>query len=136
TNGHCKAAVSKRTGDLTSLIYKDIETLEKHSGHPDGYWEQQPANAAAKVTIDPATNEGHRAEVSVKGRAGGGAGGGTNNVEIEIRYTMGRDDSGIYTYAIFSHDAKSPNGAVGESRYGAKLAIDTFDWLSIDANRN
>ncbi len=32
------------------------------------YWEQTPAGTVtAKVTIDPATNGGERAEVSVKG---------------------------------------------------------------------
>ena len=134
-NGFCTATVSKRSGDLTSLVYKGLETMGYDSGHPAGYWEQQPANANASVTIDPKTNDGERAEVAIKGAATGGVGGGTSNVDLEIRYTLGGHDSGVYTYAIFSHDAKAAAGGIGESRYGAKLSK-IFDWLSIDAARN
>jgi rhamnogalacturonan endolyase len=135
TNGYCTAVISKRNGDLTSLVYKDIETLGFDSGHPAGYWEQQPAGATSSITIDPATNDGQRAEVSIKGTAAGGVGGGTNNVRLEIRYTMDRSTSGIYTYAIFSHDDVSRPASIGESRYGAKLS-NVFDWISIDEKRN
>ena len=63
------------------------------------------------ITIDPAKNGGERAEVSVKGVTGdqvavepARAGGGTH-CDMEIRYALGRGESGIYTYAIFSHPA-------------------------------
>lgn len=134
-NDYCVAVISKRSGDLISLVYKGIETLGFDSGHPAGYWEQHPANPTAGITIDPATNGGQRAEVSIKGIAAGGVGGGTSNMKMEVRYSMGAEDSGIYTYAIFSHDAASGAGGIGESRYGAKLS-NVFDWLSIDAERN
>ncbi len=135
SNSHCTAVVSKQTGDLTSLTFNGIETLGYGSGHNAGYWEQSPANAVASVTIDPASNDGQRAEVSIKGAATGGVGGGTRNVQLEIRYTLGRGDSGIYTYAIFSQLDNSSAASIGESRYAVKLA-NTFDWLSIDEKRN
>ena len=134
-NAHCTAVVSKKSGDLISLVYKGIETLGFDSGHPAGYWEQHPANPTSAITIDPSSNSGQRAEVSVTGTAAGGVGGGTFNMKMEVRYSMGAADSGIYTYAIFSHDANSGPGGLGESRYGAKLS-NVFDWLSIDAERN
>src|ERR1700733_3735607 len=52
-------------------------------------------------------------------------------VDMEIRYTLGRDDHGIYTYAIFNHAANYPATEIGESRYGFKLNGQVFDWLSI-----
>jgi rhamnogalacturonan endolyase len=57
------------------------------------------------VTIDPRTNGGVRAEVSVKGVSGGrkmghgpGVAAGAEGdlpVDIEIRYALGQDESGI-----------------------------------------
>jgi rhamnogalacturonan endolyase len=57
-------------------------------------------------------------------------------VDMEIRYTLGRDDHGIYTYAIFNHPANYPATEIGESRYGFKLNGQVFDWLSIDKTRD
>ena len=107
SNAWCTAKVSKRTGDLVSLKFKGIETMGFASGHHAGYWEQNPSSAAnlsATVTIDPAANKGERGEVSVKGV------GGRTPFDLEIRYTMGRDDHGVYTYAIFSHEPSYPAG--------------------------
>jgi rhamnogalacturonan endolyase len=57
-------------------------------------------------------------------------------LDLEIRYTLGREDHGIYTYAIFTH--QPPYGAtqLGESRYGFKLNQQVFDWLSVDKQRD
>jgi rhamnogalacturonan endolyase len=69
-NGYLTATINKSTGDMTSLKVHGLETQGYVSGHHAGYWEQTPKGAAkmeSKVTIDPATNGGERAEVSVKG---------------------------------------------------------------------
>ncbi len=145
SNGIVTARVNKTTGDLTSLEYRGLETMGHGSGHPAGYWEQTPARAAqltATLTIDPAANGGARGEVSVKGISGGkpldggGQPGGSMLCDLEIRYTLARGESGLYTYAIFSHPAAYPATQIGESRFGAKLNGQVFDWMSIDARRN
>jgi rhamnogalacturonan endolyase len=128
SNGIATATISKRSGDMTSLVFKDLELMGHGSGHPAGYWEQSPANAIDTITIDPKANGGQRGEVSIKGPSG--------SVNLEIRYTIGRGESGVYTYAIFSHETDGGPGGVGESRYGAKLNGDVFDWMSIDRNRH
>ena len=62
-NGIVKMTLLKRNGNLTSLVYHGIEVLTRGQ-----YWEQVPSGIiTAKVTIDPASNGGERAEVSVKG---------------------------------------------------------------------
>jgi len=74
SNGYLEATISKKTGDMTSLKVKGIETMGYVSGHHAGYWEQNPNGAdkmEAKVTIDPAANGGERAEVSIKGWSDG-----------------------------------------------------------------
>ena len=64
-----------------------------------------------------------------------GAPGGGTRCDIEVRYSLGRGESGIYAYAIFSHPPEYTAMGVGESRYITKLN-QLFDWLSVDADRN
>src|SRR6202046_5740635 len=117
-NGYLTVKVDKVTGDLVSVktpktVTPDVELMGFVSGHHAGYWEQRPAVAArreTKVTIDPASVNGERAEVSVKGWSDGksilgghptaaGQEGGLI-ADLEIRYALGRGDHGLYTYAI------------------------------------
>jgi rhamnogalacturonan endolyase len=145
------AKVRKSSAELVSLVYKGIETMyipqegdRLGGGHPWGYWEQTPGPESRNVltiTIDPATNGGQRGEVSIKGYYNGtiitpSAPGGGAMADIDIRYTMGRGESGVYTTAIYTHEATHPAGQIGEARWGAKLNPAVFDWLSVDWNRN
>jgi rhamnogalacturonan endolyase len=73
-NGYVTASISKTTGDMVSLKYQGLETMGYVSGHHAGYWEQNPSGAVRKadtITIDPAKNNGERAEVSIKGWSDG-----------------------------------------------------------------
>ncbi len=139
-NGIVKATINKRSGTMPSLVYRGMETM----GGGGGVWEETPQLAPQLtqiVTIDPATNEGDRAEIAIKGVTGGtvmlspNAPGGGTYCDIEIRYSLAHGDSGIYTYAIFSHPASYGAMGVGESRYVAFIS-QAFDWLSVDADRN
>jgi rhamnogalacturonan endolyase len=140
-NGIVKATVTKDSGLMPSLIYKGVEIL-KASG---GTWEHNPQGAPTltnSISIDPATNGGERAEVSIKGISGGtftmtrGAPGGGTMVDIEIRYSLGRGDSGIYVYSILHHPASYPAMGVGaEDRYITRLN-QSFDWITVDKDRN
>ena len=141
-NGTVSARVSKRSGDLTSLKYKSLELLDNSSARPSGYWSHDATRGerTTRITIDPKANSGERGEVSVLGVSGGnpmGSGpGGSVIADIEIRFSLGRDDSGIYTYSIFTHPTNYPATSVGEARFCAKLNDDIFDWMTVDANRN
>ncbi len=122
-NGIVKATIDKRNSNMTSLIYRGIETMG-----PGGRWEQRPSGKVTySLTIDPAQNGGVRAEVAMKGVNG--------RMDIEIRYALQRGASGIYTYAIFSHGANYPAVGEGESRFITQLNS-IFNWLSVDADRN
>jgi rhamnogalacturonan endolyase len=190
-NGIVKMTVLKRNGNLSSLVYHGTEILTRGE-----YWEQVPTGTiTAKVTIDPSTNGGERAEVSVLGvnpgdannpsplggppgggvpaaqeprfpaaagaapgatgpagpggarrpgapgaqgapggpRPGGPRGGG---MDIETRYTLERGTSGFYTYAEYTHKASYPPAGEGESRFILESMNRTFDWLSVDQDRN
>jgi rhamnogalacturonan endolyase len=145
SNGIVTARVAKRSGDLTSLRYQETELLTDKSGHPGGYWSHDTTGGAqtlARITIDPRANGGARGEVSVKGISGGrrmghgpgAASGGDFPADIEIRYTLGREDSGVYTYCSFEHPPDYPAASMTEARYCAKLA-DLFNWMTLDAKR-
>src|SRR5262249_12573401 len=110
-NGIVTAMVAKDSGDLVSLKYKDMEmlaTIKDADGMPDmkadppgqngrgfgpftdhqyGFWSHDAMgprdghDAVATITIDPKSNNGERAEVSVKGSSAGrkmGTGPGAN----------------------------------------------------------
>jgi rhamnogalacturonan endolyase len=181
-NGIVKMTVLKRNGNLSSLVYHGIEVLTRGE-----YWEQVPSGTiTAKITIDPATNGGERAEVSVLGvnpgdpnnpsplggppgggvpaaqeprfpaaapaagaagsRGPGGLGGAAGarppagprggGMDIETRYTLERGTSGFYTYAEYTHKANYPPAGEGESRFILESMNRTFDWLSVDQDRN
>ncbi|MDR3744974.1 MAG: polysaccharide lyase family protein [Acidobacteriaceae bacterium] len=140
-NGIVKATIRKDSGSMASLVYHGVETM----GGNGGYWEQTPQDAQQltnTINIDPATNGGARAEVSIKGVSGGqimlgrGAPGGGTYCDMEIRYALGRGDSGIYVYAIFTHPPSYRASGVGaESRYITRLS-QSFDWITVDKDRN
>jgi len=146
SNGVITAHVSKRTGDMTSMTFRGREMLNDKSGHPGAYWSHDTTGGkaiVARLTIDPRTNGGERAEVSVKGISGGikmghgpgAAPDGDFPADIEIRYTLHRGDTGIYTYCTFDHRPEYAAATMTEARFAAKLA-DTFDWMTVDAKRD
>ena len=142
-NGIVTARVSKRSGDLVSLKFKDLQMLDADDrGRSYGYWSHDALRGerSTRITIDPTTNAGERGEVSVKGIANGrpmGNGpGGSVIADIEIRYALGRGDSAVYTYCTFHHPTNYPGTSVGEARFCAKLNDAIFDWMTVDSNRN
>ena len=141
-NGIVTARASKRSGDLLSLKYQGLELLDAGSSPRGGYWSHAIANGEhlTRITIDPKANGGQRGEVSLKGIYNGtpmGNGpGGSAIADIEIRYTLDRALSGVYTYTIFEHKTNYPATAVGEARFCAKLNDDVFDWMTVDSRRN
>jgi rhamnogalacturonan endolyase len=145
-NGTITARVLKRSGDLSSLKWRGREMLTDASGHPGAYWSHDTTGGArlmTRVTIDPKTNGGARAEVSVKAISGGikmghgpgAAADGDFPADIEIRYTLSRGDSGVYTYCVFDHRPEYPAATMTEARFAAKLAT-MFDWMTVDAKRD
>ncbi len=140
-NGFVTAKIAKRSGDLVSLVYKGIETLEGGSGHPYAYWSHAGPGTKSEhsITIDPAANGGERAEISCRffslGQAVGRGPGGSAIADIEIRYAVGRRDSGVYTYSIFTHKPEYPAFSLGEARFAAKLNPRVFDYMTVDKNR-
>ncbi len=166
SNGTVTARVDKNSGDLLSVRFKDTEMLatifgpdglpdttidkpganmrgggHKYTDHQYGFWshDTKGPHTIARVTIDPKTNGGQRAEVSIKGISDGkpmGAGPGGNFIsDVEIRYTIGRGEPGLYTYSIFEHQPSYPASSLGEARFCVKLNS-FFDWMTVGPKWN
>jgi rhamnogalacturonan endolyase len=124
-NGIVKATFAKRSGNPLQILYRGINIIPNRGS----FWEQTPSGSVtASVTISPATNGGERAEVSIKGVNG--------SMDIETRYALERGSSGFYTYAEYTHKASYPPAGEGESRFILESMNRTFDWLSVDDDRN
>jgi len=122
-NGLVKATINKNNGNMPSLIYHGVSIVGRSE-----FWETVPGGTVTPaVTIDPAKNNGTRAEVAVKGVNG--------RMDIEVRYTMERGVSGFYTYAEYTHGPGYPAAGFGENRFILQMNP-TFDWISVDADRN
>ena len=143
SNGLLTAKIIKHSGGLSSLVFQGVETMVGGSGggRAGGNWSHAPSGTITdNVTINPNDNGGERAEVAVKGVSGGqpsgGGPGGSTIADIEIRYALGRGDTGLYTYCTFEHKAGYPATSIGEARFYVKLNDSVFDWMTVDANRN
>lgn len=131
-NGIIKLNVAKRDGNISALVYHGIDILTRGRE-----WEQVPSGTVtSRVTIDPASNGGERAEVAVKGINPGGADRRGGGMDIETRITMERGTSGFYTYDEYTHPASYPFVHVGENRFILQDINPDFDWLSVDKDRN
>ncbi|HVW20591.1 MAG TPA: polysaccharide lyase family protein [Opitutaceae bacterium] len=127
----------------------NVRGFAPFTDHQYGFWSHDamgPVGTRAaedRVTIDPQANGGERAEVSVKGVSGGrrmGTGPGSSPsgnfaADIDIRYALGRGESGIYTYCIFDHRPEYPASTMTEARFCVKLAP-LFDWMLVDAHHH
>jgi rhamnogalacturonan endolyase len=142
SNSQVSAHVSKESGGLLSLKYRGQEMLAPGGTHAQGYWSHSPTgtDVTRRVTIDPSSNSGERAEVAIAqkftGKPLGSGPGGSASIDLEIRYSLGRNDCGIYTYCIYHHAPDYPDTSIGEARFAMKLNPRLFDWMTVDAQRN
>jgi len=141
-NGILKVTILKKIGSVQQVVYHGMAMLKPsfqtggdvyHTpqtpmGTQIPTWEQIPAGTVTTaVTIDPATNGGERGEVAVKGVNNG-------RMDIELRYTLERGQSGYYAYAEFSHPASYPAAHEGESQFDVQLNPN-FNLFTVDADR-
>ena len=111
-----------------------------------GYWSQVgrrqdgkdiarlgPA-APAFISIDPHANSGERGEISIKFAPAGAKGG--LPCEVEMRYTLGKEDRTLYVTAVWRHGPGMAGFSVGEARHAMKLNASLFDYLAVDQKRH
>ena len=146
-NGVVAVKIKKESGDLASLQYKGLDLL----AGGDAYWnvygstpESDPKKvvktqkkgtpSVLTITQDPTRNGGEIGEVELlfPYKAGTDA----EPLDIAIRYTLKRGDSGVYGWTSVTHRAGYPAFDMEANTVCLKLNAKIFDHLTIDSRRN
>lgn len=138
-NGIVTAKIDKNSASITSYKYKNLEMIGPMG--VDGFWKLPavPQNFGsireASILQNPSENKGERATVSVKFQYDGDAAKSVPS-DIEVRYSLGRNDAGIYLEEIWHHKAEYPKLTFPVGRFVVKLNDDVFDWMTVDSRRS
>ncbi len=138
SNGIVTVKIEKDSAAMVSYRFRDWELLGGMGR--DGYW-TLPAvqldfgrKRTAGVILDPASNKGERAIVSCKFEFDGDP--KTVPSDVEMRYSLGRGDSGIYLEEIWHHKPEHPRLSFPVGRFVVKLNDEIFDWMTVDKDRS
>lgn len=137
-NGIVTVKIGKNSASILSYKYKNLELLGAMG--IDGFWKlpAMPLNFGSKrtaaVILNPAANNGTRAIISCKFEYDGDE--KSVPADIDIRYSLGRGDAGLYLEEIWNHKPEYPKLDFPVGRFVIKLNDDVFDWMTIDARRS
>ena len=140
-NGIVSLTVRKANGNILSLRRGDIELISRGGGYWNIYGatpgeantEQKGTPSVFRVSQDPAQNGGARGEIALRFPYLGQP--KAVPLDIEIRYTLHRGDSGVYGWTSAEHDPKYPAFNIEVSTVCLKLNPAVFDFLSVDKDR-
>ena len=137
-NGIVTVKIDKDSASILSYKYKNLEMIGPMG--VDGFWKlpAMPLDFGRKrsqsILYNPSENNGERATVSCKFAFDGDA--KSVPSDIEIRYSLGRGDSGIYLEEIWNHKPEYPRLDFPVGRFVVKLNDNVFDWMTIDERRS
>ena len=146
-NGIVSAKIAKANGNMVSLQYKTLDLM--HGG--EAYWnaygstpvdqlkdavktQTKGTPSILTITQDPARNGGEIGEIELLFPYKPGT--SAEPLDIAIRYTLRRGDSGIYGWESLSHKTGYPAFDIEAGTVCLKLDPEIFDHLTIDSRRN
>lgn len=138
-NGLIEARISTTNAAVLSLTYKGISVLGV-GDRQNGYWSMPGtsyvfgSNHELKIIDDPATNHGKRGTFVC--RFGYDGKSKTVPADVEIKYSLGRNDRALYLEATWQHKPDYPQLSFPVGRFAAKLNDSVFDWMTVDSRRN
>jgi rhamnogalacturonan endolyase len=140
-NGIVAFTVKKANGNLVSLQYRGLELLSRGGGYWNIYGstpgqantQEKGAPSVFTLSQNPAENGGDTGEITLRFPYQGQP--KAVPLDIEIRYTLRRGDSGVYGWTIADHLPAYPPFNIEVSTVCLKLNPDVFDFLSIDSRR-
>jgi rhamnogalacturonan endolyase len=130
-NGIVSATIIKSNAHIVSYKYKGYETLK------DGYYSMDGGKGYAQPShceVSVKTNTNNLVDVAFKSTWQPGY--RQQAFDIECHYVIEKGTSGIYCYALLTHQAAYPATRVGEWRYVWKVPGDFFDHIMVDSLRN
>jgi rhamnogalacturonan endolyase len=141
SNGVISAVVNKANGNLLSLQFRGLDMLDRGGAYWNCYGEtsgqpktqDKPGPSEFRITQNPQTNGGAAGEISLRFPYHGQP--GAVPMDIEIRYTLNRGDSGLYGWTIIHHEPANPGFNIEAGTLCLKLNPKIFDYLSVDSRR-
>ncbi len=140
-NGVVSLTVRKANGNIVSLRRNELELISRGGGYWNIYGatpgspntERKGIPSVFHISEDPRSNGGARGEIALRFPYLGQA--NTVPLDIEIRYTLHRGDTGVYGWTIADHRPEFPAFNIEVSTVCLKLNPELFDFLSVDAKR-
>lgn len=140
-NGVIAATVKKANGNLLSLRFHGMELMSRGQGYWNIYGnipgqnktEQKPAPAIFRISQNPVQNGGALGEIVLQFPYRGQF--NAVPLDIEIRYTLRRGDSGLYGWTVVEHASQYPPFNIEVGTVCLKLNPYVFDFLSVDSRR-
>lgn len=141
TNGVVAAIIKKTDGKILSLKNRGVEMMSRGGGYWNIYGdtpgqkstEQKGTPSVFRISQNPAENGGALGEIAL--RFPYTAQDRAVPLDIEIRYTLHRGDSGLYGWTITDHGAKYPPFNIEAGTFCMKVNPKVFDFLSVDARK-
>ena len=144
-DGIISATIKKSNGNLLSLRYRNTEYISRGGGYwnilgkiPDQKSTQDKGTpTVCRISQNPEHNGRTLGEISVRCPYDPRLPPTSKTVplNIEIRYTLRRGDSGIYGWTIVDHEPNFPPFNIEVSTVCLKLNPHVFDFLSVDSRR-
>lgn len=143
SNQFVQVTLNKKRAYISSMKYKGLEMIGKQRMNWDIVGSGEEANDGKEtgfskkvdysVLINPAQNNGERAEVSFKFTYEKN----TTSIplDIELMFALGKEDKGVYLSAAFHHRPDFPEFKIGQGRMIVELNPSIFDFYTVDANR-
>jgi rhamnogalacturonan endolyase len=141
TNEMVSAIIQKTDGKILSLKYSGVELMSRGGGYWNIYGdmpgrkstELKGTPSVFRISQNPAQNGGALGEIAL--RFPYTAQDNAVPLDIEIRYTLHRGDSGLYGWTIAEHEAAYPPFNIEACTACLKLNPGVFDFLSVDARK-
>ena len=146
-NGFVSVKIKKANAGLASLQYKGLDLLAGGAAYWNVYGstpnsdprqvvktEKKGTPSVLTITQDPARNGGEIGEVELLFPYKAGT--DSEPLDIAIRYTLRRGDSGVYGWTSLTHKAGYPAFDLEANTVCLKLNAQVFDHLTIDSRRN
>jgi rhamnogalacturonan endolyase len=141
-NGVVSVKIAKVNADILSLRYKALSLVSSGKAYwnvlgstPGGVkTEKRGTPSILTVTQDPARNGGEMGEIELLFPYKKGT--DAEPLDIAIRYTLRRGDSGVYGWTILNHSPDYPAFDIEISTVALKLNPQIFDHLTVDSRRN
>lgn len=144
SNDFVQVILNKKRAYLSSIKYKGVEMVGKQRAnwnivaatdefHDDEKLVRFSKKMSYNIRTNPSENNGERAEVSFKFKYENDT--TTIPLDIDLRFTLGKQDKGVYLSAYFHHRPEYPEFKLGQGRMIVELNPAIFDFYTVDVNR-